>query len=267
MPYVETNGIKMHYQEKGQGDPLILAMGFGAPGDLWEAHVNEYARHFRCIFPDNRGVGLTDPPAGPYSTAMMADDYAGLMDALGIEKARVAGISMGGAIAQQLALRHPQKVQRLLLISTWGKFNNYARVVYENLKKLRRVVDPGDFMELLQLWIFAADYFETNLQTLKEGQEAARNNPNPQTQQGFEGQLDACIQHDVVDQLHKISVPTFIVVGEDDIFTPLPFSQLLHEKIPGSEIWVIPRTGHVCHWEALDAFNRRTAAFLLNHVS
>ena len=159
----------------------------------------------------------------------------------------------------------PDKVQSMVLISTRPKFNNYATVVYENLKKLRRVADPGDFMELLKLWIFAADCFEENLDTLKEGQEAARNNPRSQTRQGFDGQLDACIHHDVVDQLANIKVPAYIVVGEDDIFTPLPFSQLLHEKIPGSEIWIIPRTGNVCHWEELAAFNRRTTEFLLNH--
>ena len=265
MPFVETNGIKMHYQEKGEGEPLVLAMGFGAPGDLWEAHLNEYSKHFRCIFPDNRVVGQTDQPQGPYSTAMLADDYAGLMDALGIEKARVAGISMGGAISQQLALRHPDKVQSMVLISTWGKFNAYATMVYENLKKLRRTSDPGDFMELLQLWIFAADFVEENLSGLKEGQEGARNNSAPQSREGFDGQLDACIQHDVIDQLNRIIVPTFIVVGEDDIFTPLAFSELLHDRIEDSVIWRIPRTGHACHWEVLEEFNRRTAQFLLDH--
>ena len=180
MPYVETNGIRMYYKEKGEGDPLVLIMGFGAPGTLWDLHVNEYAKHFRCIMLDNRGVGQTDKPPGPYTTAMMADDTIGLMDALGIEKTRVVGISMGGTISQQLALRYPRKVQSMVLISTWARFDKYAVMVYENLKKLRRVADPGDFMELLQLWIFATDYVEANLDSLKEGQETARNNTDPQ---------------------------------------------------------------------------------------
>ena len=151
MPFVETNGINMHYEEKGEGEPLLLIMGFGAPGAFWELHVNEYSKHFRCIRVDNRGVGQSDKPEGPYSTATMADDTAGLMDALGINKARIAGITMGGAISQQLALLHPQKVQSVVLISTWGRFDRYATTVYENLKKLRRVADTGDFMDLLQL--------------------------------------------------------------------------------------------------------------------
>lgn len=265
MPFVETNGINMYYEEKGEGEPLILIMGFGAPGALWELHVNEYSKHFRCIMIDNRGVGKTDKPKGPYSTATMSDDTAGLMDALGIEKARIAGISMGGAISQQLALRHSEKVQSMVLISTWGRFDQYATTVYENLKKLRRVVDPGDFMELIQLWIFASDYVEANAEGLSEGQEAARNNPDPQPEQGFNGQLDACIHHNTIDELHDVSQPTLIVVGIKDIFTPLAFSELLHEKIQGSKIWRIPDTGHACHWEALEKFNQKTTDFLINN--
>ena len=265
MPFIETNGIKMHYEEKGEGNPLILIMGFGAPGALWELHVNEYSKHFRCIMIDNRGVGQTDQPSGPYLTSTMADDTAGLMDSLGIEKAKIAGISMGGAISQQLALRHPEKVESMVLISTWGRFDHYATTVYENLKKLRRVADPGDFMELLQLWIFATDYVEVNAEGLSEGQEAARNNPKPQSQQGFDGQLDACINHNSIDQLHTINQPTLIVVGIKDIFTPLAFSEILHEKINGSKIWKIPDTGHACHWEVLDEFNQKTTEFLLSN--
>jgi pimeloyl-ACP methyl ester carboxylesterase len=265
MSYVTTNGIRMHFHEKGEGDPLILIMGFGADGSIWEEHVIEYSQHFRCIMLDNRGVGLTVQPNGPYSTEMMADDTAGLMDALGIASAPVAGISMGGAISQQLALRHPDRVTRLLLISTWARFDAYATMVYENLKKLRKTSDRGDFMELLHLWIFASDYVGAHLEDLKDGQEGARNDPNPQSQEGFDGQIDACINHDSVDQLPGITVPTFIIVGEADIFTPLAFSKLLHEKISDSSIWRIPRTGHACHWEALEDFNRRTMAFLLGN--
>ena len=127
------------------------------------------------------------------------------------------------------------------------------------------MVDPGDFMELIQLWIFASDYVEANAEGLSEGQEAARNNPDPQPEQGFNGQLDACIHHNTIDKLHDVSQPTFIVVGIKDIFTPLAFSELLHEKIQGSKIWRIPDTGHACHWEALEKFNQKTTDFLINN--
>lgn len=263
--YAISQGTKIFYQERGSGEPLVLLMGFGADGNTWEKHVQVYEQHFRCILIDNRGVGRSDQPAGPYTTRMMAEDTVAVMEDAGIDKARVAGISMGGAIAQELALHFPEKVKCLVLISTWPSFNNYATSIYENLKKLRRTSDPGDFMELLQLWIFAAPFFESNLVDLKEGQLAAANNDTPQRQEGFEGQLDACIQHNTVDRLPEIQVPTLITVGEQDIFTPPPFSQLLNEKIEGSQLILFPDGGHVHHWEDLERFNTVTTNFLLEN--
>jgi pimeloyl-ACP methyl ester carboxylesterase len=262
--FVKSNGVNIFYQIRGAGDPLILLMGFGADGNVWEKHAAVYQKHFQCIILDNRGVGLSDQPKGPYTTKMMAEDTIAVMDHLGIEQVKVAGISMGGAIAQELAINHPKRVSCLVLISTWPIFNVYAQVVYENLKKLRITSKPEDFMELLQLWIFASPYYENNLAELKEGQLDAAANANPQSQNGFEGQLDACIHHNTVDRLEQIKVPTLITVGGMDIFTPPPFSHILNEKIVGSKLITFPNGGHVHHWEDLDYFNQVTTKFLLS---
>jgi pimeloyl-ACP methyl ester carboxylesterase len=263
--YVDSSETLIYYQLRGTGSPLVLLMGFGAEGSVWEKHVAEYEKQFQCILIDNRGVGKSNAPEGPYTTEMMANDTIAVMDHLGVTKAQVAGISMGGAIAQSLALNHPARVSSLLLISTWPSFNNYAKTVYKNLKKLRRAVSADDFMELLQLWIFAPPYYETYLQELKATQIGALENPSPQTTAGFEGQLDACIGHDVVDRLHEIKVPTLISVGMMDIFTPPAFSDILHDKIVGSEIARFPTGGHVHHWEDLERFNEITSRFLLDN--
>ncbi len=265
MPYANSNGTKIYYQIRGEGKPLVLLMGFGADGNVWEQHAAVYEQHFQCIILDNRGVGLSDQPSGPYNTAMMADDTAAVMDHAGVAKAKVAGISMGGAIAQEFALRHPDRVECLVLISTWPRFNNYAKTVYENLKKLRTTSAPDNFMELLQLWIFAPPYYEKHLVDLKEGQKAAKSNAKPQSQTGFEGQLDACIQHDTVARLGQIQIPTLITIGDMDIFTPPAFSQLLHQGIKDSEYVSFPEGGHVHHWEDLERFNQVTTDFLLKH--
>lgn len=263
--YADSNGTKIYYQIRGKGDPLVLIMGFGADGNLWEKHVEEYEKHFSCILIDNRGVGYSDQSPGPYSTEMMADDTIAVMDHLGVPKARVAGISMGGAIAQQLALNHPGRVRSMALISTWPRFNNYAKTIYENLKKMRVTSNPGDFMELLQLWIFAPPFYETGMSDLKAGQAAAAANPKPQTRNGFEGQLDACINHDTVSRLPEINLPTLITVGSMDIFTPPAFSDLLHEGIKDSTYVSFPKGGHVHHWEDLERFNRITTDFLVKN--
>lgn len=263
--YADSNGTKIYYQIRGEGEPLVLLMGFGADGNVWEKHVAEYQKHFKCIILDNRGVGLSDQPKGPYNTTMMAADTIAVMDHAGVDRARVAGISMGGAIAQEVALNYPERVQCLVLISTWPRFNNYAKTVYENLIKLRRTSKPDDFMELLQLWIFAPPFYEDGLDGLKKGQADAAANPTPQSQDGFEGQLNACIHHDSVDRLHHISIPTLITIGGMDIFTPPPFSQILHDKIKGSLYESFPTGGHVHHWEDLERFNRITTEFLLKN--
>ena len=263
--FADANGTKIYYQVRGEGEPLILIMGFGAEGDVWEKHVSVYEQHFSCIVLDNRGVGRSDQPKGPYTTAMMAADTIAVMDHAGVSKARVAGISMGGAIAQELALNYADRVKSLALISTWPVFNNYTKTVYENLKKLRVTSKPDDFMELLQLWIFAPPYYKEGIADLKEGQQGARDNNNPQTQNGFEGQLDACIYHDTVSRLSQIKVPTLITIGAMDIFTPPAFSKMLHSGIQDSEYVSFPTGGHVHHWEDLERFNRITTDFFLNN--
>jgi pimeloyl-ACP methyl ester carboxylesterase len=265
MPLVQINEIGLHYAEQGSGEPLVLIMGLGADGSLWKEHVQAYEQHFRCIMVDNRGAGLSDKPGGPYTTAMMADDIAGLMRNLGIEQARVAGISMGGAIAQSLALRHPDRVRSMVLISTWARCDAYMAVVFEHFKKMRAMADPGAFTELLQLWIYAAAYLETHLPELRQGQQDARDDRNPMPQHAFDAQCDACITHDTLDQLATIRVPTLLTVGDADIFTPPRCTAAIHDSIVGSELFVLEGAGHAHHWEKLDEFNRRTTAFLLGH--
>lgn len=266
MYYTASNqGTSIRYQIRGTGEPLVLIMGFGADGNVWEKHVEVYQQHFKCILIDNRGVGQSSQPKGPYTTQLMAEDTIAVMNHAGIDQAKVAGISMGGAIAQELALNFPDRVSCLVLISTWPKFNNYAKTVYENLKKLRVTSKPADFMELLQLWIFAPPYYETELEDLKDGQRSAAESTHPQSQDGFEGQLNACIHHDTVERLSQIEIPTLITVGEMDIFTPPAFSEILNQGIRESVYVTFPTGGHVHHWEDLERFNSITTAFLLKN--
>lgn len=261
--HTTSNEVKISYHERGSGEPLVLLMGFGADGTVWEKHVSVYEKHFRCIIPDNRGVGKSDQPPGPYTTLMMAKDTIAVMDHAGVKQAHVAGISMGGAIAQQIAINYPERVKKLMLICTWPRFSNYAKAVYENLKHIRASVSGEHFMELLQLWIFAPPYYQNHWNELKEDAIQAGKNPTPQTRNGFEGQLDACINHDTVEQLNRINAPVLITAGLKDIFTPPEFSELIHEKIPGSVYSTYPEGGHVHHWEDLERFNRETTEFLL----
>ncbi len=263
MPHVMANGIRIHYQVRGEGEPLILLMGLGAPGSRWEDHVAAYEKHFRCILMDNRGAGETDKPSGPYSTSMMADDTATLLHALGIEKARVAGISMGSGIAQELALRHPERVRSLVLVSSWSRCDRYTRTVFEHMARMRAVASPAEFTQLIQLWIFTARHFASHYDELRQAQLDAEADYMPLG--AFKAQCVACAEHDTYARLSGIAAPTLLTVGDADIFTPLRLSREMHERLPSSELLVFAGCGHAHHWEDLAGFNERTTRFLLAH--
>ena len=263
MPEITCNGIRVHYEQRGSGEPLILIMGLGAPGSLWEDHVAAYEKHFCCILIDNRGAGESDKPAGPYTTQMMAEDTAGLMGALGIENARVAGLSMGSAIAQELALAHPELVRCLVLISSWSRCDRYTVALFEHFKTMRALASPAEFMQLLQLWIAAPGHYEAHYDEMLQGQQEAADGYMPL--HAFQAQCDACSGHDAYDRLAQIAAPALLTVGDADIFTPLRLSAEMHERMPHSELLVFPGRGHIHHWEDVDQFNARTTEFLLNH--
>ena len=267
--FIQSNGIRLAYEERGSGDPLVLIMGLGADGQVWDAHAQAYAKKFRCFLVDNRGTGDSDKPQGPYTTAQMADDYAGLIRGLGLGKVRVAGISMGGAIAQELALRHPDLVRSMVLVCTWAKFDPYAATVFDNLAKVRAQVDAATFMELLFLWIWTPAWTNSHGSDLKAAIQAA----GPDTvakglwmpQHAFEAQASACITHDTVDRLQDIKVPCLLTIGTADIFTPMSYSEYLHARIAGSQMVTFPGWGHVHHWEDVERFNTTTTEWLAKY--
>ena len=256
---IAANGIELAYLEQGEGEPLVLIMGLGADAAAWDPHVEEYRKHFRCFAVDNRGAGESDAPAGPYSTAQMADDYAGLVHGLSLGPVRVVGISMGGAIAQELALRHPDLVARLVLVSTWDRCDAYTAEVFRHFASVRPRVSPEAFTQLLQLWIWSPGYFGAHLDELVEARESL---VPAMPDHAFASQCEACITHDTRDRLGAIKVPTLITAGDVDIFTPLSFAEALHTRISQSELHVFHDAGHAHHWERQEMFNAITAWWL-----
>lgn len=267
MPHVSTNGIQMYYDELGSGDPLVCIMGVTAPGAVWEAHAAEWSKHFRCILGDNRGVGQTDKPEGPYSTEMMADDYAGLMDQLGIANARVVGCSLGSAVAQQIALRHPDKVRSLVLMCTWARQDRFGLYTWEHLMKCKATMRPEDFMHYVQMLIFTKPWFDNDecWENMQQGLKDAAINPAPQPVHAMEAQSAAAMNHNTLGQLGDIKCPTLVIGGKNDAFTPAWMSEDVAAGIPGSELHLFDNAGHAFHWECLEAFNAKTTEFLLAH--
>jgi pimeloyl-ACP methyl ester carboxylesterase len=265
---LQSNGISLAYEERGSGDPLVLIMGLGAPGSVWEQHALEYEKHFRCFLVDNRGAGDSAKPEGEYTTAQMAEDYAGLIRGLNLGRVRVAGLSMGGGIAQELALRHPDLVRSIVMACAWARCGFYMRAVFEHFAKMRSVSRPEDFVQLLQLWIWTPGWMEEHADEILAGQrEAAEASARGEWMplHAFEAQCRACIQHDASAGLGKIGVPVLLTAGSDDIFVPMRCAEELHRLIAQSELRVFEGRGHVHHWEALEEFNQLTSNWLLAH--
>ncbi len=250
-------------------------MGLGADVTAWADHVPAFAPRWRCILVDNRGVGRSGTPPGPYSTAQMADDCAAVLRAtaagpvaspatvpaaaLSAVPAAVIGISMGGAIAQELALRHPDLVRALVLVSTWARCDGYLAEVFDHLRTTHRMFGPVEFTQLLQLRIWGPAYVSGHLDELRAARLVAAG--APVAHDSFAAQSAACIGHDTLDRLADIHVPTLVTVGQADCFTVPARSEEIHQAIAGSRLEVFPG-GHTHHWEQLEAFNALTSAWL-----
>jgi pimeloyl-ACP methyl ester carboxylesterase len=267
MPTIKTNGIHFHYEERGAGEPLLLIMGITATGSVWHPHVADWANHFRCILGDNRGIGLTDKPSGEYTTEEMADDYAGLLDALQLDNVRVVGCSMGSTIAQQLAIRHPHKVKSLVLMCPWARCDAYAKAQFEHIVNCKARFTPEEFSHYIQLLIFSKSSWDNPqvLAGLELGRKQDGANPFPQPLHGLKGQAAACITHNALEQLSHVYQPTFIIGGKKDIFIPEWMAEEVANAIPNSELYLYQTLGHAFHFENTDDFNVRVRDWLLSH--
>lgn len=266
MPTITTNGTNIYFEERGSGEPLLLVMGITAPGSVWEKHVAHWAKSFRCILVDNRGVGKSDKPAGPYTSLQMAQDCIGVLDHLGLGAVKVAGVSMGSIIAQQMAIHFPTRVKAIVLMCPWARCDNAARAIFQHMKDCKARLKPEEFSVYIQLLIFSKqswDNEEFHAGLLEDRKNAALD-PNPQPLIGLEGQAAACVTHDVLSDLAKVNCPVLVLGGEEDIFTPVWMTKEVAAAIPGSVLHIYEKSGHAFHWENLKDFNERVDQWLKN---
>lgn len=260
MPKVKVNDIEMYYELHGRGDPVVLIQGLGGNHTFWEPNLPQLVKKHRILLLDYRGAGNTDKPAMAYSTRMFANDIAGLMDAVGIERAHIVGRSMGGCIAQWMGIDHPKKSRSLIMAATWGRADGVLR---HTLAAWTRIVEldgvPGLLDQILP-WCWSREFFEPakakDLAALKSL--VFKNN---QPAAAFKRQSLAGQKHNALSQLKKISSPTLVMVGEVDILTPRKFADELVERIPGAELMLLPRLGHAFYEEKPEVFNNAALAY------
>jgi 3-oxoadipate enol-lactonase len=267
MTKVRVNGIEMHYVESGSGDPLLLIMGFGGDHQAWAFQVGAFSETYRVISFDNRGAGQSAVPDAPYSTRLMADDAVGLLDALGIERAHVLGVSMGGMIAQELALNHPRRVRSLQLHCTYARPDPYMLALMEAWRSLRVKATPEEWLRTISLWLFAPVTFAERPDFIEGVIQTGLANPYPFTLTGFVRQGDAVRGHDTLDRLPALTCPTLVSVAEHDILVPPRFARAVAAAIPKAEFRLIDDAAHVYFWERADVFNGMCLDFLAAHAA
>ena len=248
MPFVEANGIRLYYETEGKGEPLLLITGIGYPLWYWHRLAPLLAEHFRVITFDNRGVGQSDAPPGPYSAQMMAADTAGLLDALGLKRAHILGHSMGGFIAQALVLDYPQRVDRLILASTNFGGPRQIPPSPEAMAVLTNVTgDPTErFMRGLKVST-APGFAEQNQDFVREWLEYRLQNPiDPVAYQAQLGVgLGLLAAESAFDgRLAQITAPTLLLWGEHDATVPPANADLIAAQIPNSTVTILPGAGH-----------------------
>jgi pimeloyl-ACP methyl ester carboxylesterase len=262
---VEKNGQTLYWESHGEGTPLILVMGIGYDSSLWHLHqVPFFSKHFQTIVFDNRDVGRSSLATGSYTIGDMADDVAGLMDGLAIERAHLLGISMGGMIGQEFALRHPHRLDKLVLTGTGAAT---ARAKFDPISVWSFVKNQDSqgltFAAQQFFWLFSESFLR-NHEAVDQTLQMLASNPNPVSADAFQRQADAYVKHDTVDRLGQVVAPTLVISGEQDRLTPPWICREVADAIPNSEFMLITGDGssHVTPLERPDDFNRAALAFL-----
>lgn len=262
MSSAKIGDIDVYYEEHGSGEPLLLIMGLAADSTAWLFQIPDFARHYRTIAFDNRGVGRSSKPRGSYTIHQMADDAAGLLDFLEIERAHVVGVSMGGMIAQELALRHPERVRTLHLGCTLARSDAYLRALIEAWRDVRRNLTREASLRAFGLWLFAPATYQERPEFIEMLYQNALANPFPQTLIGFLRQGDAIVTHDALPRLPALRCPTLVSVADEDILVPPRFSREVAACVPGARLEVLSGAGHAYFWERPEAFNALCLDFM-----
>lgn len=264
---VHVNGLKFHVQTFGSGVPVIMIMGLGAPGDKWKHNYELLSRWFWCIVPDNRGAGLSDKPeVESYTTEQMADDIIGIMDALDIKKAHVIGVSMGGAIAQQVALKAPKRVISLILTSTFASVSPAFKKALNLICDLKEDTDPA-VLKQLNLWMTYGQYTQIHHpEKIEKSIEEDAAYPYPMPVYAYKAQCGACLSHNTADRLHELKMPVLIAAGAKDLFMNIEKTMELVHGIPQAEFYLAPEGGHVHQWEYPGPYDSVVVGFLMKHI-
>ncbi len=262
MPHINAPGFRMYYETHGSGFPLLLINGLGSDHLEWLFQVPAFAPHFTVVVFDNRGTGKSDVPPGPYTTAQMADDAAALLDTLKIARAHVLGVSLGGMIAQEVALRHPDRVDGLVLGCTGPGGTLSIRPTPEAMAAFVNADggNPESNLRRMIPFLYTEGCLKERPREIDDFIRRRLENPTPP--EGYVAQLAAAVSHDASGRLERIRARTLVITGDADRLVHPENSRRIAERIPGATLVVVPGAPHRLFAETADVFNREVLSFL-----
>ncbi len=262
MAIIKVGRIKLGYQREGTGNPpIIFISGLSMDKEFWAPVVEHLKHQYECITFDNRGVGESSKPRSGYTIPDLARDTMGLLDRLSISRAHVVGCSMGGMVAQVMALQRPELVAGLVILGSMASRDHRSAHVIKTRSFLQRRLNRYEYSLTVAAWFFGPEALAKPGYAEDWARKEAEK-PHPQALYAFDQLVDGIGQFDVRAQLKNIHQPTLVTVGEQDILTPPYQSRIIAESIPGAELVVLPGVGHFCITEDPRGFADRVASFL-----
>jgi 3-oxoadipate enol-lactonase len=268
LPKTNVNGITINYQFDGEDGPngtIVLINGLADDLQSWGFQIPALVEAgFRVLRFDNRGIGQTDRPPGPYTSKLLADDAKALVDALGLKDFHLMGVSMGGMIAEEYAIAHGGDLKSLTLACTYGKADAFCQNMFAMWADLAKAVSVPFVMRDVALWAFTGPFFGERPGDAAEFSAAMAS--LDMSLDAYLAQLNVIQQHDALDRMAGVTVPTLVLAGEEDILIPVRLSKKLQAKIPGAQFATVAG-GHACLWESPDPFNTTFLDFVRSKAS
>jgi 3-oxoadipate enol-lactonase len=261
MPFAVNNGVRIYWEETGNGPPLLLIMGLGYTHQMWHRTTPLVSRHFRTILLDNRGVGQSDVPPGPYPIPTMAADAAAVLDAAGVESADVYGVSMGGMIAQEFALQYPKRVRKLILGCTacGGPKVVRAEPDVNNVLMMRGSLTMEEGIQVAIPYIY-----DCNTPRARIDEDLAIRRTSYPKAEAYTAQLMGILAWEPYSRLGGINAPTLVIHGENDRLVPAGNGRLIAESIVGSKLVILPNASHIYMTDQPEASHKAVMDFLLD---
>ena len=267
MPTVQANGTDIYYEIVGEGEPLVLIPYLAADQACYAFQIADYSKYFSCYTVDLRGAGLSGKPEGTYTTELLADDVAAFMQAAGLDRAHVFGLSLGGAVGMWLAAKHPARVKSLTLTSAWDRSDPFLRAAVESWRIMAQGLGSVTEMVINGIfpWCFTPELYAKRPEYVDSLADFVRGRPMAPVDV-FMRQSGAVLAHDAHDMLPSIQAPTLITFGRHDAVCSTRFAEPLSTGIRGSEVTIFEDCSHAPLYENVEEFNSRTLAFLKRHT-